>query len=1533
MSAPKKELPQTESDRLGALFSSGRYRELEDRARILVDQFPESGTVWKALGASLQMQDKEALPAVQRAAELLPDDAAAQNNLGRELRCLGRLDDAISCFRRALAIKPDSAEACNNLGSVMQDTGKLDVAVACYRKTLEINPGFVLAHINLGATLQSLGEVEAAAASYRRALEIDPDSASAHNRLGVALRSLGERDAAMASYRRALEIEPDHASAHNNLGIALRDNGQFDAAVASYRRALEIDPDFASAYISLGVTLEELWELDDAVASFRQALKIDPDSTRVRSNLICTQQYLAESSAADLLNEARQFGGLVARQTIAYVDWLVIPESDRCLHVGLVSPDLRKHPVGHFLESVLAALASNMSGRLKIYVYMTNTRSDELSERLKVSCHAWHSAVGYSIETLARKIRDDGIDILIDLSGHTASNCLPLFAWKPAPVQVSWLGYFATTGLAAMDYVIADPWTLTKAEEANFTEKVWRLPETRLCFTQPDVDVQVATLPALSNGHITFGCFNSLSKFNDAVATLWAKILRAVPGSRLFLKIKQLGEATVRQRVVDCFAAHGVAPEQLILEGWSPRADYLAAYSRVDIALDPFPFPGGTTTVESLWMGVPVLTLAGTSFLSRQGVGLLMNAGLPDWISVDVDDYVARATAYADDLPRLAALRSGLRQQVLNSPLFDSTRFAGHFEAALRGMWREWCSRQPLISDREKWSQGEADRLVGMFNAGRYAELETRARHLIQQNPDIGFAWKLLGAAFQVQGMEALPALQRAAELLPGDAEAQNNLGVALVDCGKTQQAIASFRRALEINPDYAGAHNSLGAILKVMGHLDPAVSSLRRALQIDPDFAQAHCNLGTALQELGQLDAAVACYRRALEINPEDADAHNNLGTALNDLGRLEDAVASYRRALAIKPDYAGVRSNLLFIHNYLADRSAEDLLAEARRYGELALRKASPQTRWSNISVAGRCLRVGLVSGDLRMHPVGHFLDGVLTALSSIAAGRVELFGYANHYVTDELTERIKACCRGWHSAVGISDEDLARQIREDGIDILIDLVGHTAHNRLSMFAWKPAPVQVSWLGYFATTGVTAIDYFLADPWTLPESEEVYFTEKIWRLPETRLCFTAPDVDLQVAPLPALTNGYVTFGCFNNLTKMSDAVVALWAGVLTSVPGSRLLLKATQLNGSATRVSVVERFAAHGIGADRIFMEGSSSRTEYLTAYHQVDIALDPFPYPGGATTVDSLWMGVPVLTLTGDRFLSRQGVGLMMNAGLPDWVAADADDYVARAALHASDVQRLARLREGLRQQVLGSPIFDAQRFAVHFEAALRGMWQTWCSGRTGAANRESKTKPMKTFLHVGCGPKHKDETTGGFNTDEWTELRLDINEDVAPDIVGTILDMSAVADGAVDALFSYHNIEHVYAHEVPIALAEFRRVLKPEGFMIVSCPDLQSVCQLIAEDKLTDPAYISDAGPITPLDILYGYRPSLQQGNLYMAHRCGFTENVLIAALQQAGFGSVVSGTRGYPAYDIWVLASKESQSEEEMAVLAEAHFPE
>ena len=325
--------------------------------------------------------------------------------------------------------------------------------------------------------------------------------------------------------------------------------------------------------------------------------------------------------------------------------------------------------------------------KVELFAYPTNLLEGELTLRIKPHFAAWQPLSSISNESAANLIHGDGIHILIDLSGHTAGNRLPIFAWKPAPVQITWLGYFASTGIAEIDYILGDSY-VTPAEEADhYIEKVWRLPESYLCFTEPTINVEVGPLHALSIGSVTFGCFNRIERMNDNVVAVWARILKAIPDSRLFLKDKRLNDSVMRRAVYSRFECAGIKKNQLIFEGLSPRSEYLAAYNRVDIALSPFPYGGGTTSVEGLWMGVPVIVIRGNHFLSHLGESIAHNAGLSNWIASDEDEYVAKAIEFSSNLDDLAALRSRLRGQVVSSPLFDAKRFANQFENSLREMW------------------------------------------------------------------------------------------------------------------------------------------------------------------------------------------------------------------------------------------------------------------------------------------------------------------------------------------------------------------------------------------------------------------------------------------------------------------------------------------------------------------------------------------------------------------------------------------------------------------------------------------------------------------------------------------------------------------------------------------------------------------------------------------------------------------------------------------------------------------------------
>ena len=581
-------------------------------------------------------------------------------------------------------------------------------------------------------------------------------------------------------------------------------------------------------------------------------------------------------------------------------------------------------------------------------------------------------------------------------------------------------------------------------------------------------------------------------------------------------------------------------------------------------------------------------------------------------------------------------------------------------------------------------TQDAIEVVLALFRACRYGEAELLATDIVRRKPDCAAAWKVLGYAQLAQAKPSLHTLSQAAQRLPGDAELHGNLGIAQRNAGMHDAAVASFRRALEL----------------------------------DPASARGWHNLAAALYDSGDANGALAAYAAATERDPGLAEAWNQAGLIEMKRGEIATALECFRRAIAAKPAFLDAYTNFLFTNQYVAAHDAAEQHRMAQSFGRQATRMAQACTEWPNLPHgphAARRLRIGLVSGDLRSHPISYFLEDLLAELAAGYTQKLEIFAYATVAQEDAETARIRRSCSAWRMVERMSDAELAQQIHADGIDILLDLSGHTGANRLPVFAWKPAPVQASWIGYVGTTGLAEMDYVIADRWTVPEGDEGGYTEAIWRMPETFVCFSRPRAALPVAPLPALQNGWITFGSFNNLNKMGGAVTALWSELLHAVPHSKLFLNSKPLIQEDVRRSVQERFARHGIAAERLILEGQTQRDAAMRAYGRVDVALDPFPYSGGTTTIEALWMGVPVLKLAGRRFSSRLGESYLRAVGLEDWIASDETDYVASARRLTSDPAPLSHLRGTLRATAAASPLFDTARFARHFEQAMRAMWQ--------------------------------------------------------------------------------------------------------------------------------------------------------------------------------------------------------------------------
>jgi protein O-GlcNAc transferase len=601
----------------------------------------------------------------------------------------GRLAEAENIYRQILAQQPDHVDALNLVGAVAIQMDRTYEAVELIRRAIQLKPDFAEAHANLGTALAKVGKFDEAISAFRQAVQLKPGVAEMHINLANALKSNRRIDEAMASFREAIRLKPNDAAACYHLANLCKDTGRFDEAIALYRQAIRLKPDLAEAHGNLGSVLKNVGQFEEAIACFRQAIRFKPDDDISHSGLVFAMNYQPDRDAGEILAEHRAWSDQHARPLMGEA----IPHSnerlpERRLRIGYVSGDFRRHPVGQFFIPLLEHHDRRI---VEIFCYSNLQHPDDMSERMKGACDRWRDIIGLADDVVAKMVRSDEIDVLVDLSGHTAGNCLRVFARKPAPIQVTYLGYANTTGMTAIDYrltdALADPPGMT--DHVN-VEKLWRLPGCAWCY-QPLEDA--LEIRPRGNAPITFGCFNAFAKINPRLTAIWAELLKRVPGSRLLLKSAGAGVESAQRGLISQIAEQGIAAERIEMLGQilDPRR-HLEFYNRVDVALDTYPYHGTTTTCEALWMGVPVVTLAGSTHVSRVGVSLLTTVGLPEMIAQSAEEYISIAAGLAGDLPRLAELRRTLRARMRASPLMDAPRFARDIEAAYREMWRNWCA-------------------------------------------------------------------------------------------------------------------------------------------------------------------------------------------------------------------------------------------------------------------------------------------------------------------------------------------------------------------------------------------------------------------------------------------------------------------------------------------------------------------------------------------------------------------------------------------------------------------------------------------------------------------------------------------------------------------------------------------------------------------------------------------------------------------------------------------------------------------------
>jgi predicted O-linked N-acetylglucosamine transferase (SPINDLY family) len=601
--------------------------------------------------------------------------------------------------------------------------------------------------------------------------------------------------------------------------------------------------------------------------------------------------------------------------------------------------------------------------------------------------------------------------------------------------------------------------------------------------------------------------------------------------------------------------------------------------------------------------------------------------------------------------------------------------------------------------------------------AGRLDLAEQIYQRILAADPNHPDALHLLGVACHQRGRheEAIRHIERAAALNASRADFHSNLAAAYLAAQRIDEAVAAYQRAVQLEPNNADLHFNLGRALQKHGRFGDAVAFYERALSLKPNHAPAHNNLGVALKDQGKLDEAIACYQRALQHRPDYRDAIANLANALKDQGDLAGALECDRRVVELAPDYAAGHSNLLYTLQFSPDYDSRQVFEEHQRWYQRHAAPLAKSTRpHGNDRSLHRRLRVGYVSPDFRFHAESFFTVPLLSAHDH---QQFEIFCYADVARPDQITAKLQSCADTWRDIGGITEEQLADLVRQDQIDILVDLTMHMGNNHLLAFARKPAPVQVCWLAYQGTTGLPAIDYRITDSLVDPPGLfDKYYCEESIRLSGSFWCYDPLENATTVGPLPALKNGYVTFASLNNFCKVNAPLLKLWAQVLKSVDRSRLVMLAAE---GRHRERTLHILAQEGVDPERVTFVAKIPRADYLALHGGIDIGLDTVPYNGQTTTFDALWMGVPVVTLLGHTAVGRAGLSILSNLGLPELVGQDAGQFVQVAAGLANDLPRLHALRDTLRGRLQESPLMDARRFARSMEQAYRTIWHRWCA----------------------------------------------------------------------------------------------------------------------------------------------------------------------------------------------------------------------
>lgn len=1356
--------------KLCALVSLGNEAECLAMGQILTDH-----------------QDHDAASAfLSRAVSIHTKAVALWHNLGVSLTYGRRLPEALQAFRRAIELRPYSDISLTMAGSVLRELGRLGESIEFHGAAIRINPKSSLALYNLGNALQEQDQLDAAVNSYSQALVIQPEWPELLNNLCTALFKLARFQHLLPLLLKLAKLRGNPPEDLSRISVTLRELNRPADALEIADILVQQFPDNSSYRLLRGGCLTPMGRSREAAEEYARIIENNPGDLRAHNALVYVANYLPHKDPAELFAFYRKYADLV-ESSCAANRYLPRPHAPfpRKLRIGYVSGDFCQHPVGTFIKPVLA---HHDRSAFEVFCYYNHTRKDQVTLALKQQPVHWRDIPSLTDKNFCELAREDQIDILVDLSGHTSRNRLAAFALKPVPIQVTMIGCMQTTGLKAMDYRITDaildpPGT----SEHLHSEKLVRMDTGPLCFEPHPNAPETSPLPSRDRGIFTFGSFNNLAKATPEVLDVWSKVLLSVPASEMQVT------ADSPDIFLQDMESRGVPRSRFRVLPRLTEPQYLAAHADVDLILDTFPYCGLTVSMNALWMGVPMINLIGNTSASRAGASVLQKLGLDNFITQSPKEYIRTAVQFAENPESLVEIRATLRAR-MRLHWADATKHTLELETQFRNMWQAYSGAMPLAprplerqtephstsvsespkepradtpplscdKDDASWLHEEITTVINLTDpSGTLSKIHERlkatndAREIIAGEEHASSAdradWKRRVLCTELYAaIDAKEDAQKCLEQIQDCPEASGDwawMARSLLRANFEKEAENAFRKACSFEDVTPDVTLSLACILSRKGGAEEAEHLCRVTIGKSPSMWQAYLNLGNLLyqrgnfaealaisepaarlssdptlllnlaayqQKTGDFEKSLVSLEKALEKDPSSASGYLNLGNSLMCLGMPLEAIAAYKKARNLDPKQSSYFSNYLHCQNYLPHSIPEDVFQLHREFSETFETPLLPHKPHLNSRDSRRKIRIAYVSPDFRTHSVSYFIEPLLRHHDR---SQFEVVGVLSHTWKDDKTHTLKERCDEWIDAGNLDDVGLAQKLRDECIDIAVDLVCHSQGSRVLMFARKPAPVQLTMIGMQQTTGLQSIDYRVTDAvMDPPGMTERFHSEKLMRLPSA-MCLQPPETSLPINPLPALEKGVVTFGSFNNFAKANLEVLRTWAEVLRRVPDSRLIVVAPK--GTMLEATM----AAEGIAPERIIISDRKSESEYLRMHHEVDMLLDCFPFAGLTVTALAAWMGVPTITIAGHNSSARGGASIMHSLDLDSFVASDPADFVNKAVALSANLPMLAAVRASMRER-MAVQYTNGEAYTRAFEAELRKAWQQWCDGQVSA-----------------------------------------------------------------------------------------------------------------------------------------------------------------------------------------------------------------